>query len=153
MRNLIVSIAAAVFAMPALAQPAHEAPRPRAVEPAAPLAIPPELTDPRVADQLGRVAGVVARSMLDLPVGELEAAIEGRPVTQADRGRRVRDNVADPYIEQRIAAEAAASGRTMQAATRALANSLPAIMKSLEGARAEIERATANLPSPVYPRR
>lgn len=115
--------------------------------------IPPELTDPRISDQIGRVAGVVARSMMNLPVGELEAAIEGRPPTPSDRARRVRDNVADPYLEQRIAAEAAASGRTMQAATRALANSLPAIMKSLEGARAEIERTLGNMPDPTYPRR
>ena len=119
----------------------------------APVVVPPELTDPRLADQIGRVAGVLTRSMMDLPVGELEAAIEGRPVVPSDRGRRVRDTVADPYLDQRIAAEAAASGRTMQAATRALANSLPAIMQSLEVARAELERATANLPSPAYPRR
>ena len=115
--------------------------------------IPQVLTDPAMADQLGRVAGAVTRSLMNLPVGELEAAIENRPVTQQDRARTVGDSIGDPYIEQRIAQEAAQSGRTMQAAGKAIANSLPAIMQAIEGASAEIERAVANMPSPMYPRR
>jgi hypothetical protein len=146
MRQLFLIVPSLVIAAPAIA-----APTPRAPE--ATIAIPPELTDPAMADQLGRVAGVLAKSLMNLPVGEMEAAIEGRPPTPADRAKTVRDSVGDPYLEQRVAAQAAASGRTMQAATKALASSLPAIMKSLEGAKQEIERATANLPSPVYPNR
>jgi hypothetical protein len=147
MRQSFLFIPALLIAAPAIA-----APPPRAPTPEAPIAIPPELTDPAVADQLGRVAGVLARSLMNLPVGEMEAAIEGRAPTAADRAKTVRDSVGDPNLEQRITAEAAASGRMMQAATKALVASLPAIMKSLEGARAELERATANLPSPVYPK-
>ena len=115
--------------------------------------IPPELSDPRMADQLGRVAGVLTRSLMNLPVGEMEAAIEGRPVTPADRARTVGDSVGDPYLEQRVAAEAAQTGRTMQAASRALMGSLPAIMAALENARDELERAVDNMPNPNYPRR
>lgn len=115
--------------------------------------IPPELTDPRVADQLGRVAGVLTRSLMNLPIGEIEAAIEGRPVTPADRARTVRDSVGDPYMEQRIAADAAQSGRMMQSASKALVASLPAIMGALDQARDEIERAVSNMPDPTYPRR
>ena len=115
--------------------------------------LPPELSDPRMADQLGRVAGVLTRSLMNLPVGEVEAAIEGRPVTPADRARTVRDSVGDPYLDQRIAAEAAQTGRTMQAAGKALAASLPAIMAAIDQARGEIERAVSNMPDPTYPRR
>ncbi len=115
--------------------------------------LPQVLTDPAMADQLGRVAGAVTRSLMNLPVGELEAAIEGRPATPADRQRTVRDSIGDPQAEQRIEQQAAQSGRVMQAAGQALANSLPAIMQALDGATAEIERAVANMPSPVYPRR
>ncbi len=144
MRHSLLLLPALLIAAPAMA---GQAP------PVAPVAVPPVLTDPALADQLGRVAGVLTRSLMNLPVGEMEAAIEGRPVTPADRTKTVRDSVGDPYLEQRVAAQAAASGRTMQAATKALAGSLPAIMKSLEGARAELERAVANLPDPTYPRR
>ena len=139
MRALIVLVPALLAAAPAVAQPMP-----------APV-IPPVLTDPAMADQLGRVAGAVTRSLMNLPVGELEAAIENRPATPADRARTVGDSIGDPYIEQRVAQEAAQSGRTMQAAGKAIANSLPAIMRAIEGASAEIERAVGILPSPMYP--
>ena len=135
-----------LFALPLMlaATPAYAAPAPQ---------LPPELSDPAMADKLGRVAGVLTRSLMDLPVGEVEAAIQGRPATPADRARRVRDEVNDPYIEQRVAAEAARSGRTMQAATKALVASLPTIMNALGQAQDELERAVANIPDPTYPRR
>ena len=137
----------AILALPLMlaAAPAHAAP------PAPQL--PPQLTDPAMADKLGRVAGVLTKSLMDLPVGEVEAAIQGRPATPADRARRVRDEVNDPYLEQRVAAEAAQSGRTMQAATKALVASLPAIMGALDRVQDEVERAVANSPDPTYPRR
>ena len=111
------------------------------------------LNDPAMADTLGRVAGVLTRSLMNLPVGEMEAAIEGRPVTPADRARTVRDSVGDPDLERRVAAEAAQSGRTMQAAGKAMMSSLPAIMGALGQAQDAIERAVANMPDPTYPRR
>ena len=126
--------------------PRHSAPPPV-------VALPPVLSDPAMADQLGRVAGVLTRSVMNLPVGEVEAALEGRVPTRADRQRTVRDSIGDPYLDQRVAEQAAASGRTMQAATKALAASLPAILQAVEGARGEIERAIDNLPDPTYPLR
>jgi len=135
-----------LFALPLMlaAAPAYAAPAPQ---------LPPQLTDPAMADKLGRVAGVLTRSLMDLPVGEVEAAIQGRPATPADRARRVRDEVNDPYLEQRVAADAARSTRTMQRATKALVASLPAIMGALGQAQDELERAVANIPDPTYPRR
>ena len=141
MRAVLILVPALLAATPAVAQPI---PAP---------AIPPVLTDPAMADRLGDVAGAVTRSLMNLPVGEIEAAIEGRPATRADRARTVRDTVGDPYVEQRVAGQAAATGRAMQAATRALAASLPAIMQAIDGASADIERAIGNLPDPTYPRR
>jgi hypothetical protein len=129
-----------------IAAPAVAAPPPQAM-------IPPVLTDPAMADHIGDIAGALTRSVMNLPVGEVEAAIEGRPVTPSDRARTVRDEVRDPYLDQRVAGQAAQSGRAMQAATRALSASLPAILQAVEGARGDIERALANLPDPAYPRR
>jgi len=139
MRAVLILIPALLAASPALAAP--------------PQMLPPVLTDPGLADQLGRVAGAVTRSLMNVPVGELEAAIEGRPVTRADRARTVGDSIGDPYFEQRIADQAASSGRTMQAASQALAGALPAIMQAIDGARDQIERAVGNFPDPTYPRR
>ena len=142
MRVLLALIPIAMLASPAAAQ-----------APADPIRIPPELTDPAMADKLGRMMGAMTRSLMDLPIGEMEAAIQGRPVTPADKAKRVRDTINDPNLEQRIAAEAANSGRTMQASMKAMAAALPAISRALSEVQGEIERATANLPSPTYPRR
>ena len=141
MRALLLALPLALAAVPAHAAP-REAPQ-----------LPPELSDPAMADKLGRVAGVLTKSLMDLPIGEVEAAIEGRPATPADRAKRIRDEVGDPYLEQRVAAGAAQSGRTMQAATKALVASLPAIMGALGQVEQELERAVANIPDPTYPRR
>ena len=92
---------------------------------------------------------------MNLPVGEIQAAIEGRPATSADRRRTVRDLAGrnDPYLDQRIERQAARSGAAIQAGARAMATALPAILQSIDRAADEIDRATANLPDPNYPRR
>jgi hypothetical protein len=115
--------------------------------------LPPELSDPAMADKLGRMMGTLTRALMDLPVGELEATVQGREPTAADRSRRVRDRIGGPEAEREVEARVAASGRQMQAMSKALVASLPSIMKSLEGVERELERATANLPDPTYPKR
>ena len=143
----------ALLFLAAAAAPVGAAPPPPYAD--APIAIPRELTDPAMADRLGRMAGAMAHAVMNMPVGEMEAAIENRPVTPADRNRRVRDvtGADDRAVVDQAASNSAAAGRAMQAATRALAGALPAIMQAVNGAEAEIERATANLPDPTYPRR
>ena len=143
MRPLLIALPLALVATPAMAQRTNASELPR------------ELTDPRTADKLGKMAGALSRALLDLNVGEIEAAVEGRPVTQADRRRTLRDLAArgDPNVERRIEQQAAQSGVAIQAGMKALVAALPAIMQSVDRAAAKIDRATANLPQPGYPRR
>ena len=141
----------AILILAAAAAPVGATPPPAP----APIAIPRELTDPAMADRLGRTMGAMAHAVMNIPVGEMQAAIEGRPVTRADRNRRVGD-VAGPdgrAMADHVAGNSAATGRAMQAAGRAMIGALPAILEAVRGAEAEIERATANLPDPTYPRR
>jgi hypothetical protein len=136
-----------LFALPLMlaATPAVAAPKDAQV--------PPELSDPAMADKLGRMAGVLTRSLMDLPVGELEAAVQGRVPTPADRAKRVRDSIGGPDAERRVEAQVAQSGRQMQAMSKALVASLPALMAALDQAQRQLERAAANIPDPTYPRR
>jgi hypothetical protein len=106
-----------------------------------------------MADRLGKMMGALTRALMDMPVGELEAAAQGREPTTADRVRRVRDHIGGPEAEREVEAKVVASGRQLQAMTQALVASLPAIMASLEGIERDLERATANLPDPTYPKR
>ena len=136
-----------------LALPLLAAPLPVAAQQAQSPQIPRELSDPAMADKLGKMMGTLTRALMDLPVGELEAAIEGREPTPADRTRKVRDQIGGPEAERDVEASVAASGRQVQAMSKALVASLPTIMRSLEGLERELERATANLPDPTYPKR
>jgi hypothetical protein len=62
MRALTALQLAGLAATPAAAQPAP--------------AIPPELSDPAVADKLGNVMQSLSNAFLNLPVGEVQAALE-----------------------------------------------------------------------------
>lgn len=141
MRALLL-IPLAAMASPALAQ-------------SVPPRLPPQMMDPALPGQLGRMAGALTHAFMNLPVGELEAAIEGRPPSPADRRKTVgtetsRDN---PYVEQDIQREVASSAGAMQSSARAMQRAMPAIQQALGTVVSAIERQTANLPSPTYPRR
>jgi len=140
MRYALAALPMILAAAPAVAAPATPQ-------------LPPEFSDPAMADKLGKMAGALTKALMDMPVGEMEAAIQGREPTAADRSKRVRDEIGGPDAEHNVEAKVAASGRQMQAMTKALVASLPAIMQSLDQAQKQLERATANIPDPTYPKR
>ena len=98
--------------------------------------LPPELSDPAMADKLGKMAGALTRALMDMPVGELEAAIAGPRADPGRPRRRVRDEIGGPDAEREVEAQVAASGRQMQAMSKALVASLPSIMACAGGGRA-----------------
>jgi hypothetical protein len=143
MRSLLFALPMLLAAAPLAAQ---------AAPPAAERQIPPELSDPAMADKLGRMLGPLAKALMDMPIGELEAAIAGREPTPADKSKRLRDELG-PEGQKDLEASLANAGPQLRAMQKALVASLPSILKSLEGVERELERATANLPDPTYPRR
>jgi hypothetical protein len=145
MRALLFALPLALLPMPAVAAPVD----PQTTQ----LQVPPELSDPAMADKLGKVMGSLTKALMDLPIGELQASVEGREPTPADRTRRVRDEIGGPGAERQVEAQVAASGRQVQAMSKALFASLPALMGALGEMEKELGRATANLPDPTYPRR
>lgn len=149
MRTSLLVLPLALIAAPALAQ-APSAP----AAPPETIAIPPELTDPAMAERLARMMQSMSKAFLDLPVGEIEAAAEGRPVTRADRRRTLRElgRKDDPNFERNLDQTLANSRVAIQASMKAMAAALPAMMKGLSEAAREFEKATANMPSPAYPK-
>jgi hypothetical protein len=146
MRAAFLILPLAAIAAPAAAQPAPPPPgSPEAIQ------IPPELSDPRFADRLTDAMAAMSKAFLNLPVGEVEAAMEGRRPTSADKRRTVQSETGmnERYLERRIEQ----SKPMMQASQRALVAALPAMMRGLTEAQREIERAMANVPRPDYPRR
>jgi hypothetical protein len=120
--------------------------------------VPPELTDPAMAQTLGQMLGSLTRAVMDMPVGELQAAVEGREPTAADKARTIRDMAGGRSdLDRQVQQQVAVAVPRMQAGMKAMAHSLPGMMKALEKAANEMEgsldRATANLPTPGYPNR
>lgn len=141
MRYNMIVLPLALFAVPALGQPNTRS---------EPIQMPSELTDPRMMERIARMTEALSRAMLDLPIGEIEAAVEGRPVTAADRRRTIRDvaRVTDPDIERKLAE----SGPRVAATMKAFSDALPALTRALSEAADTIERASANMPQPGYPK-
>ena len=117
---------------------------------AADIQLPRELTDPAMADKLSNVMQALSKTFLDLPVGEVQAALEGREPTAADKRKTVRSETR--LSERELQQQIDAARPQMQAAMKAMATALPAMMKGMQEAGRELERATANLPQPGYPK-
>ena len=117
--------------------------------------IPPELTDPATAQKLSNVMQVLSSAVLDLRVGEMQAAIEGRQATPAERNVTVRDMARrdDPDFDRHFQQKMANVGPMMQQSMKALNQAIPPMMEGLGQARQALERAIANLPDPNYPKR
>ena len=143
MRLALIALPLFVVTSPALAQ--------KAPPPAETIQLPAELTDPKWADRLTDAMAAVSKAFLDLPVGEVEAAIEGRQPTAADKRRTVRSET--KLSEREIRHQIEETRPAMQAGMKALAAALPAMMKGMSEAQRELEQAMANVPRPDYPKR
>ena len=140
MRALLIALPLMMVPMPALAAPQNDR------------QIPPELSDPAMADKLTRMLGPMTKALMDLPIGELEAAAAGREPTPADRAKRVRDEIG-PEGQKDLEASVAQAGPQMRAMQKALVASLPSLLAAFQGVEKDLERAVANIPDPTYPRR
>jgi hypothetical protein len=125
--------------------------------PAAPNAspVPPQLADPALAARLANVAQAMSKAFLDLPVGEVRAAVEGRAATPAEKRITVRDiaRKEDPDFDRHVQQQIAQARPMIEQSMKALSDALPAMLQSLEQARNAVERAAANMPDPTYPKR
>jgi hypothetical protein len=81
----------------------------------------------------------------------MQAAVEGREATPAEKKLRVRDvpGVDDKTLQRQIAETGPKIAQSMDA----LAKAMPTIVKALDDASRAIDRAAANMPDPTYPRR
>ena len=135
MRIRLLLVPLSLCAAPAIAQPMPVPPQ-----------VPPEAVD-RAADAMQSLS----KAFLDLPVGDVQAAVEGRKPTSADRRRTVASEtgLSARELQQRIAAARPQIEQSVSAINRAL----PEITDDLKRAQQSIERALSNMPDPNYPRR
>jgi hypothetical protein len=118
---------------------------------AAPVQVPPQLSDPAVANRLTDVMHAMSSALLNLPIGEIEAAAQGRAPTPADRTRTVRSETG--LNEAELGRQIDGSRVAIQQGMKAMAVALPKIAGAIEDAKRQMETATANMPRPDYPKR
>lgn len=142
MRKILIALPPLLLTTsPALAQPA-----PR---------LPPELTDGRTADRLADAVQDLSQALLDLRVGEVRAALEGRPASAGERNMTVRDMARrdDPDFDRHVQRDMANVRPMVHQSMSALSQALPQMMQGLAQAQQALDRAIANMPDPTYPRR
>jgi hypothetical protein len=141
MRTNLIILPLLLCATPAVAQPAAPPP--------------PQLTDPAMADRLANAVQTVSDALLDMRVGGLKAAAEGRVATPAEKRMTVRDLARrqDPNFERDLHRQIAEARPMVRQSMKALNDALPAVMQDLEHAKQSLDRAIANMPDPTYPKR
>ena len=141
MRKVLILLSFLLASSPAMAQPGPQ--------------LPPELTDPRTADRLADAMQGLSQALLDLRVGEVRAALEGRRASPAEKQMTVRDmgRRDDPNFDRHVQQDMANVRPMVHQSMHALAQALPQMMQGLNQAQQALERAVANMPDPTYPRR
>ena len=117
--------------------------------------LPPELTDPAVAMQMARTVQALSTALLNIRVGDMRAALEGRDATPVERNMTVGDIVRrnDPDFDRHMQEQVATVGPKIQRSMRAINRALPELMRDVDDAQRSLDRAVSNLPDPNYPRR
>ena len=116
---------------------------------------PRELTDPAAAQRLSFEIQALSNALLNVRIGEVRAAVEGREATRQERNMTVGDlaRSRDPNFDRHLEQQVASVGPMVQHSMKALGKALPEVMRDVHDAQKSLERAVANLPDPSYPQR
>jgi len=109
------------------------------------------MADPATVDRLADAMQAMSKVFLDMPVGNVEAALEGRRPTSADRRRTVASETR--MNERQLRERIAAAKPLLQQSMKAMSDALPSMIQGLAQAQQSLERAAANMPDPNYPKR
>ena len=154
MRATVFLLPLLFVATPVLAQ---AQPYPPPLLPPSPEAIhiPQQLADPATADRVANSIDALSDALLDLPIGKLKAAMEGRPVAPGEGRMTIRDieRRKDPNFERNFRSQVAEARPMMRHGIQAVNDALPAVVGGLEQAGRALERAMSNMPDPTYPKR
>jgi hypothetical protein len=146
MRKILIVLPLLLGASPALAQP---------VPPPEPIQLPRELTDPATAERLANSVQVLTEALLNVKVGGVRAALEGREAGPRERNLTVGDLARrrDPNFDRDIRRQVASVEPKVRRGMKAVNEALPQIMQGVTRAEQAIDRVAANMPDPTYPNR
>lgn len=114
-----------------------------------------KLRDPALGKRMNAVSQSLVDVLLDLKVGKLAAAVDGRAPSAAEADETVRDLVRRDYPdgEAELRRKVAEAGPALSRSMAGLADALPSITKGAEQAAKTLRRIEGNIPDPTYPKR
>jgi hypothetical protein len=141
MRKILILIPLLLGSTSAFAQPVPQ--------------LPPELADPATIHQLAGTLDQLSRALMNIRIGEVRAALEGRDATPRERNMTVGDYARrnDPDFDRNLHQQIASVEPQVQRGVRAVNHALPAVSQAIDDAERAVDRAIANMPDPTYPRR
>ncbi|WP_265569931.1 hypothetical protein [Sphingomicrobium nitratireducens] len=95
------------------------------------------LADPALPDRMAAMTLVLAKMLETMPVGEIEAAIEGREPTPEERAERL--EVDGPAMADEMRTALADNQDTLRASARGLALAMPHLLAAIDEMRAAVE--------------
>lgn len=151
MRKTLFFIPLLLAASPAVAQSAtpSDSGEPELVR------VPREFTDPAAVDRLAVKLEALSQALLNVQVGDLKAAAEGHAASPAERRMTVGDVIRrhDPDFDRKVARQMAETGPKIRQSLKAIHEALPAMIHAINEAQQAVDRVTANMPDPTYPKR
>jgi len=155
MRKFLIPAAALALAAPAVAQhqPASQAP----VKPSASTAPLPDprdeemrrsMPDPAEVKAMGEVAARAMEAMMDVPIGPLREAVEGRKLSRREREETLGDVARrdDPNFKDRMRDQAQVATVAMGALMEQMVNIAPVLRNTLEDVVRRTEEAARQVP-------
>ena len=110
-----------------------------------------QVSDPRIARELGDTLGALVDAMMDIRIGRLAAVLNGdRNPGRAESERTIGDLASrdDPYFRDRTRAEVRTMTTGTGAAMRAMAVAIPELMRTADQIERDIARIAHSIPLP-----
>lgn len=154
MRKFLIAAAAFAVAAPALAQPpAAQGPGNQGAA-TAPLPDPRDeemrrnLPDPAELKAMGEVAARAMEAMMDVPIGPLREAVEGRKLSRREREETIGDVARrdDPQFKERMRDQMAGATVAMGAMMEQMVTIAPVLRNTLEDVARRTEEAARQVP-------
>jgi hypothetical protein len=141
MRKILILAPLLLSASPAVAQDAPQ--------------LPPVLSDPATIQRVTTEVQALSRALMNVRVGEVQAAIQGREASPRERNMTVGDlaRQKDPDFDRHLQQQVASMGPQLQRSVATVNRALPAMKHALDDAQQSLDRALANMPDPTYPKR
>jgi len=142
LRKLTIAALVAASAVPAAAQPV--APRSAPSDEEFRQAVP----DQREMEKMGDVAANAIDALMDVPVGPLREAIEGRKLSPRERQETLGDHAGrdDPQFRERMRDQIGVVTIALGALTQHMAEIAPVLRRTLEDVEQRMDNAVRGLP-------